>query len=590
MPSITTWNRLEPRTRTTETTPGDAACVHDPLWLLARQWQVGEFQGEDGGSPILARWRARTAAVTRFHPGVPAPGSEQSGTRFDARATPLETLVERRPASLPAADEPGPNGLRRAVESGQRFLRMLALAPTSGDYRAAFLEAYVVRPLGSEQRAALDAPSRAYLDLVTGRALDGRRLRAALAPEAGSFQLDPSIDIRSADLAEVEKVCRTWLAWSDDLVSGPDASSARAWQPERLEYAFSLGASLGTAARDERTLCAEQFGGGPLDWDNFDLAEDVTIGAADDAAAGVITRTIIPTPVSCPGLPAARFWEFEDAILDLGALQPGSTDISQILAIDVLSGHGNDWFVIPIEIPVGALVETRSLVVTDTFGVRTLLRPNGATSSGGRAPWSMFGLSKRVPPTATGGASAANLFFLPPNVGKPIDSEPIEELILVRDEMANVAWAIERRLESPLGMGVDTATEASATPPEKPLAPRETPLYRIASAVPRSWIPLLPVRVSAASAEVRLARASLLDIDGGRRIVGSRTRLLSDPRDPDARLLIHEEEVPREGAIVRSRYRAGRGPDGELHVWLGNRKTVGRGERSSGLRFDWLDI
>jgi len=28
--------------------------MRDPLWLLARQWQLGEYQGNDGGSPVDA--------------------------------------------------------------------------------------------------------------------------------------------------------------------------------------------------------------------------------------------------------------------------------------------------------------------------------------------------------------------------------------------------------------------------------------------------------------------------------------------------------------------------------------------------------
>ena len=45
-----------------------AARVFDPLWLMARQWQVGEFQGEDAGSPVIARVRAVTAPLA-----LPAP-------------------------------------------------------------------------------------------------------------------------------------------------------------------------------------------------------------------------------------------------------------------------------------------------------------------------------------------------------------------------------------------------------------------------------------------------------------------------------------------------------------------------------------
>jgi len=53
--------------------------------------------------------------------------------------------------------------------------------------------------------------------------------------------------------------------------------------------------------------------------------------------------------------------------------------------------------------------------------------------------------------------------------------------------------------------------------------------------------------------------------------------------------LIREEEVPREGLIVRRSYQAARWYDGRLFVWAGNRASVGKGEASSGLAFDSLD-
>ena len=53
MSSITTWVRLEPRCRTADMNAGLQARIYDPLWLLARQWQIGEFQGEDNGSPAV---------------------------------------------------------------------------------------------------------------------------------------------------------------------------------------------------------------------------------------------------------------------------------------------------------------------------------------------------------------------------------------------------------------------------------------------------------------------------------------------------------------------------------------------------------
>ena len=54
MPSLTIWTRLEPRCRDADLTTALQARTHDPLWFLARQWQLGEMLGDDAGSPILA--------------------------------------------------------------------------------------------------------------------------------------------------------------------------------------------------------------------------------------------------------------------------------------------------------------------------------------------------------------------------------------------------------------------------------------------------------------------------------------------------------------------------------------------------------
>jgi len=179
-----------------------------------------------------------------------------------------------------------------------------------------------------------------------------------------------------------------------------------------------------------------------------------------------------------------------------------------------------------------------------------------------------------------------NLFFLPATLVQPQEGPPLEEVMLLRDELANMAWAIERRLESPLEVGLDTGGDALIVEPAVPDSPLDVPVYQLASSVLPHWIPLLPTRVS--DTEVRLARAELLDVDGSRRVVQAQSQILTDTDRADARLLLHEEEVPREGAIIRRSYQAARWYDGQLFVWMSNRKSVGRGEGSSGLKFDGL--
>jgi hypothetical protein len=200
----------------------------------------------------------------------------------------------------------------------------------------------------------------------------------------------------------------------------------------------------------------------------------------------------------------------------------------------------------------------------------------------------MFQLAMQMTPAPAKSISVTNLFFLAPSIPTALEGAPLEEVLLLRDEMANMAWAIERRLESPMEVGLDQESRplAAADEPRPATAP---PLYRLASAVPPHWIPLLPVRIDPATAEMRLARAALLLPDGTRRVRRAEARLLFDGRHPEARLLIHEEEVPREGVVVRRSYQAARWADGSLFLWAGHRKGVGRGEQSSGLEFDRLD-
>lgn len=581
MPSITTWSRIEPQPSGSDISVGFAAPIHDPLWLLARQWQVGEFQGEDGGTPIVARWRGRVKQLTRFHAGPIPPNTILAGEKFDPDAMPLETLVERQPLRRSATAE-GLAGLRAAVESGQHFLRLLRLQKTIGTYDEAFRAAYPVPSLTDAQRAVLDPETMAYADLVAGRALDGRRLRAALGSPAHP-RLDAALQIAPGDRAEVVVAYQAWATWSDGLFFEPPPED-QIWQPERMEYTFSLSTRLGDDRFGERTLTARQYADGNLDWYAFDLNGEVNMGTSLDAPGEIVTRTVLPAPITFHGMPAPRFWELEDARIDLSALQPGATDLAQLLLMETLTGYGNDWYVIPIQLQVGSLVECRSLVVTDTFGAQTLHRPTGDIATQGRGGFSMFSLSMPVEPGDATGVAISNLFFLPATV-QPLEGPILEEVMLLRDELANLGWAIERRLESPLESGRETARHVVAQGSAR-AAPLDVPVYRLATPVPEHWVPLLPVRVSQDNREVRLARGAVLDIAGVPRVVSAQAQILEVS---EGRLLIREEEVPREGVVVRRSYQAARWHDGRLFVWAGNRASVGKGEASSGLAFDALE-
>ena len=62
MPSITSWTRIEAQ-RDHEMDTAIAARIFDPSWLLARQWQFGEFTGRDAGTLVRVEGSVTAAPV-----------------------------------------------------------------------------------------------------------------------------------------------------------------------------------------------------------------------------------------------------------------------------------------------------------------------------------------------------------------------------------------------------------------------------------------------------------------------------------------------------------------------------------------------
>ena len=583
MPSITSWTRLEPRCRDADLQHSVRARLYDPLWLLARQWQMGEFEGEDAGSPVLARWQGQTAPLTRLQAGAVNPAKPRPQP-YSVAALPLEAAVERQSVSSGPGFEGG-GSLRRAVEGGLHFLRLLAAQATSVPYRDAFVQRFGLQPPTAAERATLDDETLDHWDLMAQRVPDARLLAAAWRGTATPV-LPAELGIAAADQAEVREAVTRWLAQYAQMFAEPPAGQD-AWQRERLEYAFSAGAGLGDR---DITLTGSEYHGGHLDWHSVDVDPAVNLGALADRAWADVKQETLPAPVSFRGAPARRFWEFEDARVDFGLLPTGEGDLAHMLLANFATQFGNDWYVIPVELPVGSLTRTRSLVVVDSFGVQTLIRPH---LDAGPSEFSMYSLSTlpRPGPSLASSAGAPplpqpNLFYLPPSVPRTLDSSPREELNLLRDEMANMAWAVERVVQGPLEQRIDLAAQAAAAGGTGPAADspgQQVPRYRLATEVPAHWVPLLPQRNGPGAPGLRLVRAQLLGLDGQPTPRPARSVLLGG-----AALALYDEEVPREGLRVLRGYQCARWLDGSTVLWLGHRKQVGRGEGASALRYDSL--
>ena len=356
-----------------------------------------------------------------------------------------------------------------------------------------------------------------------------------------------------------------------------------------MEYALTVAGRLSDDRFAERPLTASEFFDGHLDWSSFDLNFEVNLGTERDLKFSSMVETTLPAPVVFRGAPAPRYWELEDARIEYGLMPVGPTDLAQLLLIEYASTYGNDWFVVPFTLAIGSLTSVTSFVVTDSFGVKTLLRPIGDRAL--PAPhWHMYQLAHLRRPGADAPMKpASNLFFLPPSLGRSLQSAAVEDVLFMRDEMANVAWAIERSIESPVEQAVprtdteprqDSAADTGAPPPSEGAIPR----YLLSTTVPSNWIPLLPVQLAEPPDKIvsRLRRGAVLQPDGSEKINPALGRILN--KDP--RLLMFDEEVPREGIHVARHYQLARWIDGSSWVWMALRKEVSRGEGSSGLRFD----
>jgi hypothetical protein len=427
------WARIEPRARDTSLTAGLEARVHDPLWLLGRQWQFGELNADgDLGSAIVAEVSAQVVPLARYRPGrAESNGAAQA---YDVAAQPLETMVE-------AEDVRATASVRARVRAGQHFERLLA-AHGVARHAPAFREAFVL----TADAAAAEAASRRFTALMAGRAIDGQRLYAALAPTMrppggapAALPATPPVD--AADAPAVVAAAEAWLAWSESLVTSP-AIPNRAWIPERMEYAFAVDAPAGDGSG--LVLEAEEYTDGSLDWHTFTGVPSTPAAPSPDPQL-VGPLTVIPTAVTFPGMPASRLWEFEEARVDFGGVEANPEDLGRMLVAEFALVYGADWMLIPLEAPTGSLVRIVSLSVRDTFGrvVRvdptTALEPEGA--------WRMFGISPAIAADGAvpGDGVPPSVLLVAPALASSLQGRAIEEVLLERRRRAWPSSGSRRR-------------------------------------------------------------------------------------------------------------------------------------------------
>jgi hypothetical protein len=545
------WTRLEPQSVSGDPTPGLEARVHDPLWLLARQWQLGEFAGEDAGSPLLVNVKSETSSATAWQPGDPA---TKRAPRPLPAGVPLDPFVEREPTP------PDALGVRQRAEAGAYLVELLADAGM--DARAALVAACPL-PLGPAP-ANPNVPAEHTLLppslLLLGRAAPDGPAAAAQLEAAGA---GVPAWLAGAPAAAVASA-RRWLAWYRGNVAPVTDPADDCWAPDRLEYRFSLRVGAGAS---QTVLRATAFDGGVIDWYAFDCdpgARMPVSGEPPAPAPEARDLTMLASPLRFPGMPSDRYWEFEDGQVNFGRLEAQPYDLARLCLTEFALIYGSDWVVVPLDVSAGSFIVLREVSYTTTFGERFVVQRADDTHRSGH--FRLFEISQ------TGGGTAAGLFVPPTGLGTQ-EGRPLEDVFFLRDEMASMAWAVEGIVQGLSGDPRPRGDEERPVNRVENLEPGAELQYLMETEVPRHWIPFVPVATGVGTFVLR--KGTLHETDSTLGVL-----LRATPYN------LRDEEVPRAGVRVRRVPALARAADGHYLRWVGRRTSIGRGEGSSGLAYD----
>ena len=550
--SITYWNRLDSFPRSREVGRGLKAEVRDAMWMLTRQWQFGEFKGEDAGSPVSAKVSGRhitPSSVTVNQQVVP----------YDL-TVPIEAIAER--------EEVKPT-LRLRVQMGKMFLRLLNvnnLKTRSGFFITHF-------PLSAPIDGEIKTTQ--FFAAVEGRVPDGFEiLKKAKVNTATFFSGMPDVQLSATEIKTVtDFVLVQFIKWYDQLYFQVPGDQT-AWLRERMEYSFQVNISQGGGANT--SLNASEYPGGRLDWSDFDL--QIIAGGSTTTNLPVIVSeekadVFLPTIVSYRGMPNPRFWQMEEGSMDYGKIEQSPAGVVGLLLAEYGLTYSNDWFLLPWPVKTNTICGMQGVLVNDVFGQRNFVAPARMTPD---AQWQQFALFSHSQNNQS--LPGQQIFYLPAVTGAVQSADPLERIFFMRDEMANLMWAIEDVVPAETGGGRKIVSALPESVPENP--DPTTWQYILGTTVPEHWIPFVAVHKPGSDTEIRLQRGRIPNAKPPRSLLLTETQPVQ---------FIEAQEVPRSGVIVERALQRVRWLNGKTYLWVGRRKMTGRGEGSSGLEFDKMN-
>lgn len=563
------WQRLESRSRDNDFNEGLEARIADPLWFLSRQWQLGEFQAEDAGSLVSVEVRCRSEKITSFiQPG-------EKIIQLEDGSPPLEVLIEREPVTW---------DWRMRIRCGQQFERLLREVGNEknipetkinefiGVLRAG--ECGIRRQDGDES----DLATRYRVHLLAGGGINGEKLWNEINKNTlndTNGQLDQAV---------IDEAVYRIKSWYRDLFCQPEEDHNLCWKPNTLDFSFGLKAPNGEEG--ETNLVSNFYRNGDLEWFTCNLKRDHKQGNLTEIKSKLPT----PTRVSYGGMPLPRWWAMEDYAINFGEMDVAPTDLIKTLLAEFALVHGDDWFTVPLALRTGTINHIASVKTTDVFGKENIINPARANDNDPLQRWDLFSLAKNDSPMSN---ADSDFLYIPQSAGFREESEPLEEVRFIRDEGANMVWAVESAIPNGWGKAVsafdllsekqrERESQETGGSTDKNESKAQKLVYQLASSVPANWIPFIPVRIKSTFDQIKLQRAKMPKADG-EESPEPLTRILNGVNSSNQ---INEEAITRAGVKVQITKQRVRWIDGKTYVWLGRKVLTGKGEGSSGLVFD----
>jgi hypothetical protein len=113
VPSVTVYNRLECSPRAADFDRSLKAEIRDAMWMLTRQWQFGEFKGEDAATAVTTKILGEHTFINTLN------FPNNVSFNYDG-SLPLEAIVERE-TLMP--------GLALAVQMARHFIKLIKVKP-----------------------------------------------------------------------------------------------------------------------------------------------------------------------------------------------------------------------------------------------------------------------------------------------------------------------------------------------------------------------------------------------------------------------------------------------------------------------------